>query len=199
MSGSLSVWMPSLARTTTSPGSSARGRCERSMRSISAPVSAERRKCRRGSALASSQVIRPAAASLSISGASEWSSFNSTISPWRSRNSGLSPTLTHSTPGRPEDGADQRAAHAVERRVLLHALADRCIGELERVVEARRHVAGGRHIGVEKDLARRRACQARHRHARPCRRPAPPSAPRRAGRGGLSSAPPARTIAASSW
>ena len=103
--------------------------------------------------------MRPAAASLSISGASEWSSFNSTISPWRSRNSGLSPTLTHSTPAGPNTVPTSvqpmpSSAGFSSTQPPMAALA--CI---KRIVETGRHLAGRRPVGVEKHLARRRACE----------------------------------------
>ena len=153
MSAELRVWMPSLARITTSSFSSGSARRERSISSMSAPVSAERRKCRRGSFLASSQLRWPAAASLSISGASEWSSLSR-------HDLGLAQQVQRAVADahpfharRPEHRADQRAAHAVERRVLLDALADGGIGELERIVEPIRH------------LGRRRRRQRAQEHA----------------------------------
>ena len=58
------------------------------------------------------RVMRPMAARRSSSGASEWSSFRSAISPRRNSRSGLSPTLTHSTPSSREHRGDERRAHA---------------------------------------------------------------------------------------
>ena len=43
--------------------------------------------------------------------------------------------------GGPEGDADQRAAHAVQRRIFRDAFADRGIGELECLVKPRRHVS----------------------------------------------------------
>jgi hypothetical protein len=61
--------------------------------------------------------------------------------------------------GRPEYRADQGTAHAVERRVLVHAAADGGVGVHQRIVETGRHLARRRPVGVEKHLAGRGACK----------------------------------------
>src|SRR6185436_4031709 len=59
--------------------------------------------------------------------------------------------------GRAEGGADQRATHAAQRRVLIDLGGNGLVGELHGLVEARRYIAGGRAVGGEEGGAGRAA------------------------------------------
>jgi hypothetical protein len=100
------------------------------------PVSAERRKCRRGSFLACSQLILPASANLSISGRQRMVLVEQHDLAAADQEQRAVADADPFDAGRAEGGADQRATHAAQRRVLIDLGGDGLVGELHGLVEA---------------------------------------------------------------